>query len=327
MKYELMNPEYIVYSLVIIIIIMFAWKKKANYKSGIIVANTKYVKNTGYYKSIMVKYRIYSVFVFICCISLIILGGILSARIFTRESKEEIVDNRDIVFCINSSLFESSLQRKIIDSLKETVSGLKNERFGIVAFDSSAATILPLTNSHTYALHVLEGIYEDANKLFSNTFFNVGTKERNNLEFSTGDGLASCAMSFKGNENRTKVIILLSQGTEPEKGLYVNTLEAGEICKQSGIVVYPIFEHHNSKCSLSPTIIAGLDEVANKTGGRSFDLNNYSSSNVIKEINSLSKSMLKKTVSTTKTDVPELIFQYLVIITGIMFIVDWRIRL
>jgi len=208
--------------------------------------------------------------------------------------------------------------------------GLKNERFGIVSYSNSAATILPLTNSYTYALQVLDGIYEDSELLttyYDDTFLKEGTQNKGvNGKIFNGDGLASCAMSFKNDEKRTKIVILLTRAYGLwEDGSYINVLEAGDICKDAGIVVYPITFIDGSHCQND--FIPDYIELANKTGGKFYDLRKFSSKDVVSEINSLSKSMLKKNSSTSKIDVPELIFQYLVIITGIMFVADWRIRL
>ena len=52
---SIMYPEIILYALIIAGVILLIWRKKKKFKNGIIVANTKYVKKTGYFKYYVAK--------------------------------------------------------------------------------------------------------------------------------------------------------------------------------------------------------------------------------------------------------------------------------
>ena len=160
MKNEItmMYPEIIIYSLIISGVILLFWRKKKRFKRGIIVANTKYVKKTSYFKILNAKYHIYNIIIKIVCIILIVVSAVLTSREYKVENHAETYNNRDIMLCMDFSPSMATLNYDVLKTMMQTVNTFKDERFGMTIFDSSANTLVPLTTDYKYTVHVMDNI-------------------------------------------------------------------------------------------------------------------------------------------------------------------------
>ena len=157
MEAKLMYPMIIVYALILSFLILFVWRKKKKYKNGVMMGNSKYIKKNPYYKKILVKYRIYNILIKALCILIIFITAYLTARLYKTDKHVEKMYNRDIMLCMDVSGSVYNLDAEIIDTFIDIVSNLKDERFGISAFDSSPVNILPLTNDNVTFIDFVGG--------------------------------------------------------------------------------------------------------------------------------------------------------------------------
>ena len=341
---SIMYPEIILYALIIAGVILLIWRKKKKFKNGIIVANTKYVKKTGYFKYLNTKYHLYNILIKVTCILLILVYAVLSARLYKVKKHDEEFNNRDIMLCMDFSGSVKNLNKDIIETMKETVQTLKDERFGISIFDNTAITLVPLTTDYNYVLYTLDLMKEYINSSFSTldncqrSYGNNITK-RNQCEFLAslfnegvkafegssliGDGVATCANAFKSNDNRTKIIILTTDNMVSGKQT-VTIKEAAAYAKQKEIKVYPI---GTKTIRTRNEYRQGLVDLASTTGGVYYDFEDYSTKEINKKIEELNKSAIIKTAYVTKKDLPEMIVPYLLYILPVLFILDWRVRI
>ena len=363
MKNEItmMYPEIIIYSLIISGVILLFWRKKKRFKRGIIVANTKYVKKTSYFKILNAKYHLYNILIKVACIIVIFVYAVLSARIYEVKKHDEEYNNRDIMLCMDFSGSVNNLNKELIQTMKETVNSLKDERFGITIFDNTSITLVPLTTDYNYVMYTLDLMskYFDINQVIRGVNMsecvNVGPYGYNGLDqecvqrvinnrytaqekyiksiFESGlrtfkgssligDGLASCASSFK-NDDRTKIIILTTDNMVA--GTQIITLDnAAAYAKERNIKVYPI---GTKSIKNKDKYRQGLVDLANKTDGVYYDYEDYSTDEINKKIEELNKSAIIKTAYVTKKDLPETVFPLLLFLIPILFILDWRVRI
>ncbi len=336
---SLMHPEIIMYSLVLAGIILLVWRRKKKFKKGVIVANTKYVKKTGYFKLLNAKYHIYNILIKITCILIILLFAVITARLYKTKKHEEEFDNRDIMLCMDFSPSVKGLNKEIINTMKKTVESLKDERFGITIFNNAAITLVPLTTDYNYVLYTLDLMEKfigiSNNSLYSKPGTTQTAQEKylisvfytgiNALSGSSlvGDGLASCANTFNDDVDRTKVVILSTDNMVA--GTQIITIpEAAAYAKKKGIKVYPI---GTKSIKDKPKYRDGLVEVANTTGGEYFDFADYSVNEINKKIQELNKNSMVKTAFVTKKDLPELLVPYLLYLIPVLFVLDWRVRI
>ena len=329
MEAKLMYPMIIVYALILSFLILFVWRKKKKYKNGVMIGNSKYIKKNPYYKKILVKYRIYNILIKALCILIIFITAYLTARLYKTDKHEEKMYNRDIMLCMDVSGSVYNLDAEIIDTFIDIVSNLKDERFGISAFDSSPVNILPLTNDYDYAIEVLKSLKEgfaiDSTYGYRNysvirALFTGAYSGRSGSSL-IGDGLAYCASTFKKDDDRTKVVILTTDNSLAGTAL-ISLDESAGYCKKNDVKVYPI-----GTKNITDRNREGLVNTANVTGGKYYDFKNFSTNEIASQIENLTKTEIVKNSYITNHDFPEVIFPYIFILLPFMFVLSWRVRI
>ena len=324
------------YAIIVILIIIILWlfifkNKKSIFKNGLKIANTQYLKNTEYYQKQIKKYQMLRKTIIFFFIIAIICSTVLISRLTKVETKNINKYNRDIYLCMDVSRSVDDLNMELIESLKTTVSNLKEERFGISIFNSSSVIVVPLTDDYDYIISMLNdlkkaiqifnpqkyGTYSGDDRLYLRGLVMSGTLEGNNNGSSLiGDGLASCAYSFSNSsEGRTKIKIF-STDNQLEGTPLVSIDKAAKICKSKDIKVFGI----------------GTEKITNKnknelknaieyTGGNFYEHSLKTANEIVKDIESTSKSLLKDQIKTTKVDIPQVPFIVLLLsIVGIITI-------
>ena len=114
---ELMNPIAIIICLILALLIYFKnFNKKLKYTQGKKVANTKYIKETEYYKAKVKRYTILSNLIKILSVICIGMTSILIARPVTIKSRSEDKYNRDIMLGLDISTSECEVNLELIKS-------------------------------------------------------------------------------------------------------------------------------------------------------------------------------------------------------------------
>ena len=344
MELKIMYPEIIPYALLIAFLLLFVWRRRKKYKKGILVANTKYVKKSMYFKFLFAKYHFYNILIKALCILIIFTAAFLTARIYKTDEHTEEYFNRDIMLCLDVSGSVWDLDGDMLKTFIDVVSKMKDQRFGLTLFDNSPVTIIPLTNDYDYAISVLKELSVSfdavnnmrdsryrANSYTSLSSINyyqsyvqdliAGTREGQGSSL-IGDGLAYCASSFKKDKDRTKVVIL---GTDNFTGKGIFTVEeAADYSKKNSVKIYSI---GTTTISNKPDARQELIDISKKTGGQYYDYASFSTDEISKKIDELDKTAIVKESYITNEDLPEIVFPYLLYLIPILFLLDWRVRI
>ncbi len=328
---NMLHPEYIMYAVIASGIVLFAWKKRKKFKKGVIVANTKYVKKIDYYKALLAKYRIYNILIKIVCIVAIIISSVLSARIVETKKEEETTYNRDIMLCMDISPSVHTSNEKIIEAMKTTIKSLNEDRIGIQVFNGLPLSLSPLTTDYNYLDSILDDV-RDTIKNYRQNYQNNKHKEAFELDLIKatssdrgasliGDGLASCALAFKKDDERTKTIIFVTDN-ELSGSQYITLQQAAQFAKERKIKVYAVGTE-----KMNDTHKTDLKNAAELTEGKYFDLSGDSAKNIVNEVNNLNKSIIKTTSIVKSRDLPEYTYIYLLIAVCLLLLLDWRVRI
>ncbi len=331
------HPEIIMFALIAAGVALFFLKKKKKFKKGVIVANTKYVKKTGYFKLLNAKYHLYTILIKVICIILVFAIAVLSAQLYEMKQYKEEYNNRDIMLCMDFSPSMALLNYDLIETMIETVDSMKDERFGITIFDSSALNVVPLTTDYNYIKYSLNQL---------KTEFYANTSDNGNIKIDAyvkvameqgiklyegssriSDGLATCAESFK-DDDRTKVIIFSTDNLG--QGAIMTLQEVSNYCKVKDIKVYPVGARtiqDNPTVDGHANTKGELVDLANNTNGKYFDYVNYTAKQINNEIEYLNASSVIKTTYVARNELPQTIFPYIIYITLFLFILDWRVRI
>lgn len=206
----------------------------------------------------------------------------------------------DIMLCmdVSTSMLAEDLRPNRIQAAKDVavqfITGRPNDNIGLTLFAGEAFTQCPMTVDHGVLLNLLNGMRVD---MAQNGMIDDGT--------AIGMGLANAITRLKDSKAKSKVIILLTDGTNNRGQISPNT--AAEIAKSFGIRVYTIGVGTNGTARY-PMPVAGrieymnvpveidtktLASIASKTDGEFYRATNTQKLfEVYKEIDKLEKTKM-----------------------------------
>lgn len=336
---ELEYPWVLYIGIPIIIILLFIkLKKGSKYKDGKKVANTKYIKEIPYYKKVLKKHKFFSYCIKFVCIVCIILSLVLLSRPIIIDTYDEPKYSRDIFLCMDVSTSVDELNKEVIDNYKSIIKSLKNERFGIVIFNTSPVLLVPLTDDYEYILEVLDNLsraFEARSNINSSgddyfylmRYIGSGTIVGNEDKGSSliGDGLASCVYNFSElDEDKEKArIIILSTDNDLQGTPTVTLEEAAKISKNNNITVFGIAPE-----KIYEDDKAEFKEAVEITGGEFYtETSSGTVSSIVNSIDQKAKSLVKGQKQSRKIDKPEIPFIVLIVSLFVLFILDKKVKL
>lgn len=347
---ELMYPIAIIICVIIAIVIFaISFKRKSKFTTGKRVANTKYIKESEYYKSKVRKHRIYSILIGLVSIITICVTSILIARPITKQTKSETKYNRDIIIGLDISLSENEVNLELVKKFKKIIPSIQGDRIGIVLYNTAPVVYCPLTEDYDYVNECLDTIQTQIEKVIKNngtipysydedgmetrSFWYGGTIANNQERGSSlvGDGLAGTVSSFpdlKENKDRTRIIIFATDndvsGTEA-----VTLEEACAYCKQNNINLYAYCPSVDMNSYTSSEKIASYKAAVENIAGGKFYVGSLDkmSSSIVNEIKDTKTSEMNTSVKTIITDHPEVLCVIVTILIVILIILEKRIKL
>ncbi|MBP5770719.1 MAG: VWA domain-containing protein [Bacteroidaceae bacterium] len=165
------------------------------------------------------------------------------------------IDGIDIMLCvdISTSMLAEDLKPNRIEAAKkvasEFISGRPNDNIGLTIFSGESFTQCPMTTDHAVLLNLFQSV-------------NCDMVQRGLMEDGTaiGMGLANAISRLKDSQAKSKVIILLTDGSNNAGD--ISPLTAAEIAKTFGIRVYTIGVGTNGKARY-PYPVGGHIEYIN----------------------------------------------------------------
>ncbi len=148
---ELMYPFVIAICFGIGLAIFFLkFHRNTKYTEGKKVANTKYIKETEYYKAKVKKYKRVTNIIKILSLANIVMASILIARPITIQTKSETKYNRDILLGLDISTSQAEVNLELIENFKKIMPSIQGDRIGIVIFNTAPVVYCPLTEDYDY---------------------------------------------------------------------------------------------------------------------------------------------------------------------------------
>ena len=223
------------------------------------------------------------------------------ARPQTQNSWDsKTVEGIDIMLAmdVSTSMLAEDLKPNRIEAAKQVASefiiGRPNDNIGLAIFAGESFTQCPMTTDHASLLNLLQNVRTD---IAARGLIEDGT--------AIGMGLANAVSRLKDSKAKSKVVILLTDGSNNRGDISPST--AAEIAKSLGIRVYTIGVGTN-KVAPYPMPVAGgvqyvnvpveidtktLSEIASITEGDFYRATNTNElRKIYKEIDQLEKSKL-----------------------------------
>ena len=211
------------------------------------------------------------------------------------------VEGIDIMLAmdVSTSMLAEDLNPNRIEAAKEVasefISGRPNDNIGLTIFAGEAFTQCPMTVDHASLLNLLRNVRTD---IAARGLIQDGT--------AIGMGLANAITRLKNSKTKSKVIILLTDGSNNMGD--ISPMTAAQIARSFGIRVYTIGVGTNAKSAPYPMNVAGsiqyinmpveidthtLTEIAATTGGNFYRATNTQQlRQIYKDIDELEKTKL-----------------------------------
>ena len=248
---ELVNKEYLLLLLLLIPYLLWyiLYRKRSE--------PTFTMSDTYAYNSIKKSWRmrILHLPVFLRIVTFICIVIIL-ARPQTHNSwGNKSVEGLDIMLAmdVSTSMLAEDLKPNRMEAAKkvaaEFISDRANDNIGLTIFAGEAFTQCPMTTDHASLLNLLQGVRTD---IASRGLIADGT--------AVGMGLANAVSRLKESKAKSKVIILLTDGSNNMGD--ISPLTAAQIAKSLGIRVYTIGVGTNTVAPY-PVMVGGTTQYVN----------------------------------------------------------------
>lgn len=309
-------------------------KKAKEYTKGIKLANTYVIDKDPYYRRKIRQFKVLSFLVMVSVICSLIFTSVLCARPYKRELHQEDKYCRDIILCLDISTSVDEVNKKLVKELISTVERLKNERFGIVIFNTSPVLLSPLTDDYEYIIECLENVekaldvriktsnnpfYYPSDYYYWDAYISDGTLVGNTERGSSliGDGLAATVNNFSTKDvDRTKIVIFATDN-DPYGDCIIDLPEAAKICRDRGITVYGIGTRDMTSANLNE-----MKTCVEMTGGEFFvEGKSGTFDSIVDKVESHSENLVKGPTIVTDVDYPKKAFVVMLISLFSMFII------
>lgn len=196
---------------------------------------TMSVPTTAMYGGMRKSWKYYLIHVpFILDMAAIVLLSLILARPQTTDRWQDTeIEGIDIMLAVDvsTSMLAEDLKPNRIEAAKqvasEFINGRPNDNIGLTIFAGEAFTQCPMTVDHSVLLNMFQNVSSD---IAAKGIIEDGT--------AIGMGLANAISRLKDSQAKSKVIILLTDGSN-NRG-EVSPMTAAEMAKSFGIRVYTI---------------------------------------------------------------------------------------
>ena len=217
---------------------------------------TMQVSTTNMYLKTPKSWKVYLLHApFILRIVTICMVVIILARPQTTDNWQNTeIEGIDIMLAVDvsTSMLAEDLKPNRLEAAKqvasEFINGRPNDNIGLTIFAGESFTQCPLTVDHTVLLNLFHGIKGD---IAQKGLIEDGT--------AIGMGIANAVTRLKDSQAKSKVIILLTDGSNNRGD--ISPLTAAEIAKQFGIRVYTIGVGTNGTAPYPMQTYAGIQYV------------------------------------------------------------------
>ena len=230
---EFASPLYFILLLLLVPYIIWYFLLRNNGKrkaeSSICLSDTNVYRNAP----VSWRVRLMGVPMALRCIAFILIVVAL-ARPQTRNAwNEKTVEGIDIMLAmdVSTSMLAEDLKPNRIEAAKavaaEFIADRPNDNIGLTIFAGESFTQCPMTADHTSLVNLLQGKRTD---IAAQGLISDGT--------AIGMGLANAVSRLKNSKSKSKVVILLTDGSNNMGD--ISPMTAAQIAKSLGIRVYTI---------------------------------------------------------------------------------------
>ena len=284
-------------------------------------------------------------------LAVMLVSGLVSAAAIAGRpvrvtERSDALANRDIVLCLDVSTSMVRIDSSVLTTFSEILEDFDGERVGIVAWNSAAQTIVPLTDDYELLRDQLselgdvldidpENVTYKQQLAYQEAFGGTVNSSINGSSLA-GDGLASCAQAFDNQGlERSRSIILATdnQVIDPDNEQIYPLPDAAKLLAERKIRLFSIYgadEDQPYQNLLDKTPEESREELKTVTEeqgkGRFYDVEDSGTGGqIVKELEKTEVSALGGRKQTRRTDVPQrLVITLSLVLLGYLGLTTWR---
>ena len=284
-------------------------------------------------------------------LAVMLVSGLVSAAAIAGRpvrvtERTDALANRDIVLCLDVSTSMVKIDSSVLTTFADILEDFDGERVGLVAWNSAAQTIVPLTDDYDLLRQQMDDLgdvldIDPQNPTYKQQLRYLeafsGT-QNTSLDGSSlaGDGLASCAQAFDNQGlERSRSIILATdnQVIDPDNEQIYPLPDAAKLLAERKIRLFSIYgadEDQPYQDLLDKTPEESREELKTVTEeqgkGRFYDVEDSGTGGqIVKELEKTEVSALGGRKQTRRTDVPQrLVITLSLVLLGYLGLTTWR---
>jgi len=284
-------------------------------------------------------------------LAVMLVSGLVSAAAIAGRpvrvtERSDALANRDIVLCLDVSTSMVRIDSSVLKTFSDILEDFDGERVGLVAWNSAAQTIVPLTDDYELLRQQMDELGEVLDIDPQNATYKQalrydaafgGTQNKSiNGSSLAGDGLASCAQAFdnQGLERSRSIIFATdNQVIDPDKEQIYSLPDAVDLLAERKIRLFSIYgadddQSYQYQLDQSPEESREeLKTVSEEQGnGRFYDVEDSGTGgNIVKELEKTEVNALGGRKQTRRTDVPQTFVIVLsLVLLGYLGLTTWR---
>ena len=260
--------------------------------------------------------------------------------------RSDALANRDIVLCLDVSSSMVRIDSSVLTTFSDILEDFDGERVGLVAWNSAAQTIVPLTDDYDLLRQQMEDLgdvldIDPDNATYKQQLryaeaFSGTVNSSVNGSSLAGDGLASCAQAFDNQGlERSRSIILATdnQVIDPDREQIYSLPDAVDLLSERKIRLFSIYgadDQQSYQYELEQTPEESREELKTLTEkqgkGRFYDVEDSGTGgDIVKQLEKTEVSALGGRKQTRRTDVPQMpIITLSLVLLGYLGLTTWR---
>jgi uncharacterized protein with von Willebrand factor type A (vWA) domain len=267
----------------------------------------------------------------------------LSARPTGFSAATQKERTRDIMLCLDVSGSMIEVDSQLFSVFNDLVDNLKGERIGLIAFDASAVTLVPLTDDYSLLKDYFKSGENSFKKLVETkdvmAFSEAEFKDFERIRAGTGEGpgssmigtgFAACVNHMGSNtDTRTRSIILVTDNEASDQDI-IKTPAAASFAKAQKVRVYSITPGATKSEAFegpSAQSLRELELAVRQTDGESYTTDNLSVEQIVNNITKQEVKSADVATSAVQKDSPEIFIYGCWILLCSLLIISWRYKL
>lgn len=224
---------------VCVIVAALLWRRRSTRprRADVLVGHVRRLRALPRYRKLVRRHGRLVAIQALCWILVAVGAGLVIARPAQVDDRAKEIATRDVMLCLDVSDSMAAVDRDVVSSYINLVDQLGEERIGLVAFDSAAVSVFPLTRDHDYIRNRLVDI---RSSLTSGSADIPGVRARDAGSSLIGDGLASCVSHFDQLDViRSRTIVLATDNMLSGSPIYT-LRQAMDLAVHDNIMVFAI---------------------------------------------------------------------------------------